>query len=247
MARKSKKKFVTKRRWGLPGGHPGKEYPPLKKEMLNYAIGHLGSAARENHNSVTEQIGFIVGFHRTLKELEKKENHPRLKHIRANLTCIMESASELRSLISALDYLSLRELREHGAFRHPSLIVPIDGTRSPGNELIAIAERKGSRLLSLLDAIVGASERALEKLPQKDLGGPFKQQMLGAPANDELSNGCLRLFEEYRPGEAKTTAEGDFRTFVSIVYELSTDKKDVDLDQPVKRSIRSLRQKRHDG
>ncbi len=239
------KKFIKKRRWGLLGGHPDKEYPPLDKELLDYAINHLGDAARGNRASVTDRIDFIVGLHRTLKVFE--ENPPRIKAIRSNLTNVMESAKELRSLIAALDYVSLRELRQHGAFRHPSLIVPIDGTRRPGNELIAIGERKGSRLLSLLDAIVEASERALEKLPKKDRGGPIKQPMLGGPANDELADWCLELFEEYRPGKAKTTVEGDFRTFVSIVHELSTGEKDVDLDQPVKTSIRNSKRKRGDG
>ncbi len=160
------KKFIEKRRWGLPGGHPGKEYPPLDKELLDYAINHLGDAARGNRASVADRIDFIVGLHRTLKEFE--ENPPRLADIRSNLTNVKESAKELRSLIAALDYVSLRELRQHGAFEHPSLVVPIDDTRRRGNELIAIGERKGSRLLLMLDAIVEASERALEKLPVLD-------------------------------------------------------------------------------
>ena len=239
------KKFIEKRRWGLPGGHPGKEYAPLDKELLDYAINHLGDAARGSRAFVADGIDFIVGLHRTLKEFE--ENPPRLADIRSNLTKVMESAKELRSLIAALDYVSLRELRQHGAFRHPSLIVPIDGTRRPGNELIAIGERKGSRLLSMLDAIVEASERALAELPEKDPGGSIKQPMLGGPAKDELANWCLELFEEYRPGGATTTEGGVFRTFVSIVHQLSTGEQDVDFDQPVKKSIRNLKQKRGDG
>lgn len=243
------KKSIKKPRWGLPGGHPGKAYPPLDRELLDHAIDELGDAARENDNSVTdviERIDFIVGLHRTLKELEN--DPPGTKHIRSNLTNVMKAAKDLRSLISALDYPSLRMLRQRGAFQHPSLIVPIDGTRRRGNELIAIGERKGSRLLSMLDAIAEASERALATLAEKrDKGGPIKQPMLGAPANDELVIGCLNLFEDCRPGEASTTEAGDFRTFVSIVYELSTGKKDVDLVRPVKRSIRFLKQKRRNG
>ena len=103
------KKFIEKRRWGLPGGHPGKEYPPLDKESLDYAIDQLGDAARGNRASVADRIDFIVRLHRTIKELE--ENPPRPKDIRSNLTNVMESAEELRSLISTLDYLSLRDGR----------------------------------------------------------------------------------------------------------------------------------------
>ena len=242
------KKFIEKRRWGLPGEHPGREYPPLDEELLDHAIADLGDAARKNHDTitdVTERIGFIIALHRTLRVFD--ENPPRISDIRSNLTTVMESAKELSSLISALDYLSLRELRQHGAFRHPSLTIPIDSTKRRGNELIAIAEGKGSRLLSLLDAIVEASERALKKLPKKDKGGSIKQPMLGAPPNDELVNFCLELFEKYRPGEAKTTEAGDFQIFVSRVYELSTGENNVDLDQPVKRSIRNLKQKHRDG
>ncbi len=150
------KKFIEKRRWGLPGGHPGKEYPPLNKELLDYAINHLGDAARGNRASVADRIDFIVGLHRTLKVFE--ENPPRIKAIRSNLTNVKESAKELRSLIAALDYVSLRELRQHGAFRHPSLIVPIDAEASVQDEqrLAALVQIVRSRLLSMLDAIVEA-------------------------------------------------------------------------------------------
>ncbi len=230
------KKFIKKPRWGLPDGQPSKEYPPLDKELLDYAIDQLGNVPFANKASVEERIGFIVGLHRVLK-LEQ-EQPPRLKDVIFNLKCVGKTAKELRSHLSELDYLSLRELRQHGAFEHPSLLVPIDETRRRGNELMALGESKGSRLLSMLDMIVEASERALTELPEKDPGGSKKHPMLEASADDELVGWCYKLFDEYWPGEASTTEGGKFRTFVSTVYELSTG-----CEKDLERSVKKRRPK----
>ncbi len=232
------KKFIEKRRWGLPGGHSPVEHPPLDQDLLADAIAYLGEAALADKSSVDGEIRLIVALHRELRGWDERPIRP--SDISTNLNYVRESAKEFRSLIAALDYFSLRELHEQGAFRHPSLVAPITDDQSSGDEYEAIREERDSRLLSMLDAIVEASERALEKVP-KDKGGSIKQPMLGGPAKNELANGCLALFEEYRPGDAKTSEGGDFRTFVSLVFELSTGEKDVDLDQPVKTGKRNLK------
>ncbi len=193
------KKNITKSRWGLPGRYPEKEYPPPDPDVPDLAIKKLGDAALGNEASVEREIGFIVNLHRTLRELEC--DPPRPTDVARKLECVMDSADELRTQIAELDALSLIGLRRHGAFKHPSLVVPIDDTELRGNEFLAIAESqesrllatrllaigKGqeSRLLSMLEAIVEASEQALAELP-KDRGGSIKQPMLGGSANDEL-------------------------------------------------------------
>ena len=230
--------YIENRRWGLPGGRPNKKYPPLDRELLDLVLEDLGDAARGNQASIEDQISFIVGLHRTLKELER--DPPRPASVGRNLNRVVKSASTLRIQIAALDYLSLRELHQNGAFKHPSLTAPLAPDQRKWDEYMAICEGEGSRLLSLLDAIVAASERALKVLPP-DTGSSVKQPMLGGPANFELVAGCYRLFEEYRPGKAKTTEGGDFRSFVSHVYGLSTGE-EADLERPIKNYFRYLKQ-----
>jgi len=231
------KKFIEKRRWGLPGGHPPVDHPPLDQILLADAIAYLGKKALADKSSVDGKIGFIGTLHRELRGWDERPIRP--ADISKNLNYVKESAKEFRSLIAALDYFSLRELHEQGAFRHPSLIAPITDDQSSGDEYEAIREERDSRLLSMLDTIVEASERALDK-PHDDLGGWINQPMLGGSANEELVAGCYKLFEKYRPGEATTTAGGDFRTFVSILHELSTGEKN-DLERQVKEYLKIKR------
>ena len=103
-------KHIQKRRWGLPGGHPKRVYPPLDQAVLDAAITKLGDAALRNQESVKERVFFIVGLHRAIRGRE--ENPPRPKDVRSNLAAVSDSAKQLRTQIAALDYLSLRELRQ---------------------------------------------------------------------------------------------------------------------------------------
>ena len=213
------------------------DHPPLNQNLLADAIAYLGTEALADKSSVDRKIGFIVVLHRELRGWDERPIRP--SDISANLNSVKESAKEFRSLIAALDYFSLRELHEQGAFRHPSLIAPITDDQSSGDEYEAICEERDSRLLSMLDAIVKASERALEK-PHEDRGGSIKQPMLGGPANEELVAGCCNLFDKYCPGKASTTAGGDFRTFVSILHQLSTGEQN-DLEYQVKKYLKIKR------
>jgi hypothetical protein len=136
-------------------------------------------------------------------------------------------------------------LHQHRAFEHPALIEPLSETQSRSDEFQAICEQQDSRLLSMLDSIVKASGQALAELPEKDPGGTVKQRILGGSANDELVAGCHKLFRLYRPGKASTTTGGDFRTFVSLVYRLSTGEAHVDLERPIKKHISKFKRDRN--
>ena len=219
------------------------DHPPLDQIILTDDIAYLGKKALADESSVDRKIRFIVALHRELRGWDKRPIRP--ADISTNLNYVKESAKEFRSLIAALDYFSLRELHEQGAFRHPSLIAPITDDQSSGDEYEAIREERDSRLLSMLDAIVKASERALEK-PREDSGGWINQPMLGGWANEELVAGCYKLFDKYRPGEARTTAGGNFRTFVSIFHQLSTGKQN-DLEWQVRAYLKNIRRKRKGG
>ncbi len=241
---KKVKSHIIKPRWGLPGGHLPTKHPPLDEILLNDAIEYLGDKVLADKASVEKQIGFIVALHRELKNLEKKPIRP--SNIKSNLNCVMESAKELRSRIAVLDYFSLRALRQHGVFEHPSLIAPIADSQRSGDEFEAICDKRESRLLTLLNTIVEASEQASAELPELDSGRPIKQPMLGDWANYELVAACFGLFDERRPGEAKTTQGGDFRTFVSIVHQLSTGVHK-DLERQVKRHNQKVKANRKYG
>jgi len=128
-------------------------------------------------------------------------------------------------------------------FKHKSLLEPIFDNQRRGDEYDAICDGRESRLLSMLDGIVAASEEALAEL-QADKGGSRQQSILGGSANEELVASCQRLFEQHRPGEASTTEGGDFRDFMTLVYEVSTGEMGVDLERPVKEHMRRLRQNR---
>ena len=235
MKKKKAKEFIENRRWGLSGGHLNKEYSALDKEWLDLVLEDLGETARENQAIIENRISFIVGLHRVNKELEISP--PRPKNVKWNIGCVMESAKTLRIQIAALDYVSLRYLRQHGAFKHPSLSAPLAPDKRDWDEFSAICSGEGSRLLSLLDAVGAASEQALKVLPSSS----DKKPMLGVSANDELVAWCYSLFEEYRSGKAKTTQGGDFRTFVSHVYGLSTGK-EADLERPIKAYLKQMKQ-----
>ena len=234
-------RFIEKRRWGLPGGHPPVDRPPLDENLFADAIEYLGEKALTDKLMVEREIDIIVALHRELRGLDKRPIRP--SDISDNLNFVKESAEELRSLIAALDYFSLRELHEQGAFQHPCLLSPIAEEQSNEDEYESIREGQNSRLLSILDVIAEASKRALEK-PHKDPGGSIKQPMLGGSANEELVARCYKLFNNFRPGEAKSTQGGDFRTFVSLCHQLSTGEAN-DCERQIKHHIKNVRQQQH--
>ena len=129
-------------------------------------------------------------------------------------------------------------------FEHASLIQPIYDNQRSGDEFDAICEGRDSRLLSMLGLIVTASEGALDEL-LADKGGTKKQSILGGTANKELVVSCHDLFQLHRPGKASTAQGGDFRAFVSLVYELSTGEKDADRERSVKEYIKNFKENRN--
>jgi hypothetical protein len=233
---------IKKPRWGLPGGHPPTKNPPLDEECLAFAIDILGNLSGDNREGVTERIRFIALRHRHLRSLD--ENPIRPADLKNNLHCVENSAKTLRRHIAALDFESLRRLRQHGMFKHGSLIEPISDSQRRGDEFDAICENRDSRLLSMLDLIVTVSEGAIAEL-SADKGGGKKQSILGGTADEELVASCHSLFQLHRPGKASTTTGGDFRTFVSLVYYISTGKAHVDLERPIKKHIRNSKRDRN--
>ena len=158
-------RFIAKRRWGLEGGHPDKEYPPLDEKLMDETIEFLGDIALANREAAVRNISAFVAMHRHFKDGEKNPIRP--SEIKSNLICIRESAKELRRFIAELDYFSLAALRKHAAFKHHSLREPIAKGQRREREFWAICERQDSRLLSMLETIVEASERALEEPPEE--------------------------------------------------------------------------------
>ena len=235
---------ISKPRRGLPRGHPPTENPPLDEGLLDSATDLLGRLATANKAFAERRINSIVAWHQNLRVLD--ENPVRTADLKNNLTCVKNSAKALRSHIAALDYESLRRLRQHGMFEHASLIEPIVKKQRRGDEFDTICERRDSRLLSMLDLIVKASERALAELPT-DPGGTKKQSILGGTANEELVPSCHKLFQLYRPGEATTSDDGDFHAFCSYVYELSTGEEDEDLGGRIREHFKKIKQSRQGG
>lgn len=92
-----------------------------------------------------------------------------------------------------------------------------------------------SEILDLLNLISSIAQQETKELPV----GAGKQAPYPEPdhAERELVRECLRLFETYRPGEASTTVGGDFREFVSRIYEMATGKSEVDLTRRVRQAI----------
>ena len=232
---------IRKPRWGLPGGHPPTKNPPLDEDLVDCAIELFGNLADDSREGVTKRIRFIALRHRHLRSLDKNPIRP--GDLKKNLTYVANSAKTLRRHIAALDFESLRRLGQRGMFEHASLIQPIYDNQRRGDEFDAICEGRDSRLLSMLGLIVTASEGALEEL-LADKGGSKKQSILGGTANEELVASCHNLFQLHRPGKASTATGGNFLAFVSLVYELSTGEKDVDLERPVKEYIKKLKQGR---
>lgn len=63
----------------------------------------------------------------------------------------------------------------------------------------------------------------------------------------EFVRDCLRVFENFRPGDASSTEGGPFREFVSTVHELRTGEEGVDYKRRVARVMREWRDIRHDS
>ena len=84
---------ISKPRWGLPGGHPPKEHPPLDAQLLEQAIAYLGHWDEIHNKTMKKRISFIVALHRGLQSLD--EDPIRDSDIRNNVSCVQKSARVL--------------------------------------------------------------------------------------------------------------------------------------------------------
>ena len=84
---------ISKPRWGLPGGHPLTEHPPLNPQLLKDAIEYLGHWDKVHKKIMKKRISFIVALHRELQGVD--ENPIRDSDIRNNLC---PSSDNLRQL-----------------------------------------------------------------------------------------------------------------------------------------------------
>ena len=102
------------------------------------------------------------------------------------------------------------------------------------------ANRFFSDLRDLLPELSSATQTLLSDLPDK---AEKKEgtELWPDSLKSQLVWDCFEIFEKYRPGEASTTTGGDFRDFVSRVFEITTGKRDADLERPVKEVLREIR------
>ena len=80
------------------------------------------------------------------------------------------------------------------------------------------------RLPLLIVALTLMEENLRERRLDKEIGrGNLYKFLNGPPKWNPLALKCYDLFEDYRPGEAKSTTGGDFYLFYTAIYRVALD------------------------
>ncbi len=226
----------TKRpRWGLgplvAGVTADNEVFQYDQHLMEATLDELPISDPAERDRIREEIEITIACARAIGRLEKKP--PRHSDVLATLSEIADFSNRLKTGLETLDFWSLSLLRKNGAF--PQGAAPGE---TPESEFDALCRGHGSRFVAMLDQLGTAASQTTGDL--RDRGGSARMPW-GTSAKEEIVAGCFHIFERLCPGEASTTVGGPFRSFVSRVYELATDKKDVDLEHAVKKNLPRLR------
>lgn len=107
-----------------------------------------------------------------------------------------------------------------------------------------LADGRETKLVTFLRDVTHVARQ--DRKPDVWAIGSGKQAKYPEPehAKRELVRDCVRLFEAHRPGEAKSTLNGDFLLFVGFVWELATGQAEVSLKTvalPILRQWRKMK------
>ena len=226
---------TKKPRVGLPplggGAAVDNEVFQYDQHLMEATLDELPVSDPAERDHIRKDIEITIACARVIGDWEK--DAPRQSDILATLSEIADFANQLKTSLETLDLWSLSLLRKNGAF--PQGAAPGE---TPESEFDALCRGHGSRFVAMLDRLGEAASQATGDLA--DRGGSARMPW-GTSAKEEIVAGCFHIFERLCPGEASTTVGGPFRSFVSRVYELATDKKDVDLEHAVKKNLPRLR------
>ena len=184
--------------------------------------------------SIESQIDQITEQYQTAKR-----QPVRWTDIRNDIEEIATRADALRERIAQAGAVSVSRLGANETLR-PLFRAKRDADGQPIEEAGPWRDefREGaadSEILDLLELISNIAQQEVEELY---IGNGKKASYPEADHPEyELVRDCLRLFETYRPGEASTTEGGDFRGFVSLIYEMATGQSGVDLTRRVRNTI----------
>lgn len=148
----------------------------------------------------------------------------------------------VRESYDRLDSLSLMKIENAGAFDGPWFKTPATvGFWTP--EFDALWSGEGSGILAMLDVQIAATEKAIERLPL-DKGGRSTAPAMRS-AKYCLVASCVAIAHFWNSDVIDTvhhrSPAGDFRDFVSYVYNIATGFEEVDLESDVKKCVRKYR------
>lgn len=183
----------------------------LDPDLLDCVVDLLGLEAQRDKDRAIRSVKEIAEAFQS-----RKGSAVRWKQILEELQQIETDIKSFLVTIGQSSEITISRMEWHPAF-------------SPKfSELVPLLER-------FRDVARSKAEELAEELKEFKLDG--RRSSYPEPDHNmvEFVRDCLREFENYQPGKASSTAEGAFRTFVSVVYELVTGQKEVDLERRVKR------------
>lgn len=188
-------------------------------DLLPEILTLLGPKAQAEPKNVKVSVVQAAQMYLTLKGFY--DQVPSRKELREFLEGVEKTAGKLAGLLRNADLIKIAALYMYGLPEKEAWAL-----RSGGRSLFVDL----ARMISLMAQ--GARESLLLS------GGAAGRKAWTLPPKRELALECLQIFDEYRPGEAKTTEGGDFRAFVGYVYEIATGERDADLEKPVKEAVK---------
>lgn len=205
---------------------PPKHVDPKLKNRADYLmeeiLNQLGPQAKAKPDDARLSVIFAASLYQPLAEHYAKA--PSRKKLREQLEVLRDSAGRVATLYERRDLYLLGALHMHGL---------------PEDEVRALGWGQSSPGLDFLKRLCAAAHAAIVNLPLAgSVGG---QKASSTPPKRALALWCWEIFESYRPGKASTTEGGDFRGFVTLVYEIATGELDADLETPVKEAVALVR------
>jgi len=178
----------------------------------------LGPKAKKGSRTVMGDV--LLAATQYLELSKHYDEAPTRNKLRKKLELLRDNAGTVAGMLESGEPHLLAALTMHGA---------------PQDEIEA-----RSQTLNVLWNLCVSAHAAIFNL---ELDGPASGQKAATwPPKRALAYHCYEIFNRYRPGEASSTAGGNFQEFVGYVYEVARGQGDADLETPIKQVLALVRE-----
>lgn len=147
--------------------------------------------------------------------------------------------SSLQSIHAALDELAVH-LPKWPTFLHAG--------KSPLSRALFLHAIQNELEPKSLSRDIHTSLQTLQKLVRNaedalgPKGGGDNTRVVGLSPKQSITWLCLTLFEDFRPGEANSSKDGDTNTLLTLLYEIATGEQDKSLENTLRKVVPDWRE-----